>query len=752
MKRNHTLLKIVTVLLTVAMSGYMFCGCSDSNTTASTEKVTEAVSAQEKLNNTGDILSKDETVYVLCGANGDVSKIIVSDWLKNGTEENKIRDLTDLSDVSTVKGNTSYSLDTDNMTVWDAEGGDVYYQGTSTQSLPANVSISYTLDGKSVTSDEMAGKSGKVTIRFDYTNSQYEMVEIDGVKTKIYVPFVMMSGMTLDNECFSNVEISNGKLINMGDTSVVIGFALPGMQDNFDISDQDFEIPNYVEITADVENFSFGSTMTLATNEMFNDIDVTDVDSIDELRDSMDDLTDGMTQLLDGSSLLYENLGLLLEKSTLLVDGINQIADGVSTLNTSGASLYDGTVSLRDNMASLNAGLKTLTSNNDTLNEGSKTVFESLLSMANSQLAEAGLDQLGITVPTLTMSNYDIVLEQLIAALDADTVYKAAYSKALATVTETVIASESEITSGVTEAVREQVEATVITQVRASVEEQVTETVKDQVTAATIQQATGYSVNEYEQYVAAGYVSEDDQTSIKNAIKQQMESETIQDTISSNVESQMKSDTIKATISSYVEAQMASEAIQSTITENVKAKEQSLIDTNMASDKVISQIAAAVKEVNDGAAKMVELKGQLDQYNLFYTGLLTYTAGVKDAYDGSQKLTDGCNTIASYMKQISDGLATLDNAVTELKTKASALPDGVSQLKDGAMQLSDGLKDLNEQGIQKLADFVNSDLNSLIARLQATSDVSKDYNNFSGISDGMNGSVKFIYKTDSIGD
>ena len=76
--------------------------------------------------------------------------------------------------------------------------------------------------------------------------------------------------------------------------------------------------------------------------------------------------------------------------------------------------------------------------------------------------------------------------------------------------------------------------------------------------------------------------------------------------------------------------------------------------------------------------------------------------------------------------------------------------DGVTQLKDGAMQLSDGLKQFNEEGIQKIIDLVDDDLEGVLARVRATIDVSKDYQNFSGISDNMDGQVRFIYRTDEI--
>ena len=85
-----------------------------------------------------------------------------------------------------------------------------------------------------------------------------------------------------------------------------------------------------------------------------------------------------------------------------------------------------------------------------------------------------------------------------------------------------------------------------------------------------------------------------------------------------------------------------------------------------------------------------------------------------------------------------------------MKDSAPALVDGITQLRDGSMELSDGLKQFNEEGIQKLIEAVDGDLEGLSDRIRVIADVAKNYTSFSGISEDMDGDVKFIYKTDSI--
>ena len=55
----------------------------------------------------------------------------------------------------------------------------------------------------------------------------------------------------------------------------------------------------------------------------------------------------------------------------------------------------------------------------------------------------------------------------------------------------------------------------------------------------------------------------------------------------------------------------------------------------------------------------------------------------------------------------------------------------------------------DREGIEKLVQTAGS-LDNLKVRIHNTIDKADDYNTFSGLSNGMHGSVKFVYKTDSI--
>lgn len=760
---SKTTKKILAICLCAALC---LGGAGMAFAQASSKKADDQpVSAAQQAAELQQKISKDETVYVLTGADGSVKKIIVSDWLKNELGSASVADKSDLSDIENVKGDESYTINGDNMTVWDAQGNDIYYQGNIQKELPVGLSVRYYLDGKSVSPEELKGKSGKVTIRFDYENRQYETVQINGVNQRIYVPFAMLTGMILDNDTFQNVQITNGKLVNDGDRTVVVGLAFPGLQENLNLSRDDLSIPDSVEITADVTNFSLGMTVTLACNDLFSqlgDVDLTSLDSTSAL----DQLTGAMDQLLSGSSALYEGLSTLLDKSGELVSGVEELAQGAAAIKSGADSVDDGAAQLKAGLADLSSGLNTLSANSEALNSGAKQVFNSLLETAATQIRAKGFN-----VPDLTIENYAEELNTLIKSLDETTVYETALKQ----VTDAVEAQRPVITQKVTEAVRQQVETKVAAAVRQQVTEEVTAAVQQQVTATVtdtvqqqvaeqvIQAAANMSKADYDAAVAAGIIPQQTQDAVNAAIQAQMGSEAVQSKIAENVSAQMASEAVQSKITENIDTQISSEAVQATITENTDAQLQTeaiqatiqqqtelqvqkAISENMASDAVQSQL----KKASEGAQTLIALKASLDDYNTFYLGLLTYTGGVDDAAAGANALYAGADQLKDGTAQLRAGAAQLYNGVLQLQDGTPALVSGVTQLKDGAMQLSEGLQQFNRDGIQKLVNLLQNDVGDLSARVQATIDVSKDYRSFAGISDDAEGQVKFIYRTDGI--
>lgn len=726
---NKKVTKIIAICLCAVLclggAGVAFAQTGSKQESAQPTAAQKAADLQQKI-------SKDETVYVLAGADGSVQKIIVSDWLKNELGSASLTDKSGLSNIENVKGDESYSINGDNMTVWDAQGNDIYYQGDIQKELPVGLTVRYTLNGKAVSPEQLKGQSGKVTIRFDYENRQYETVQINGQNQRIYVPFAMLTGMILDNDTFRNVTVTNGKLVNDGDRTVVVGLAFPGLQENLNLSRDQLSIPSSVEITADVTDFSLGMTVTLACNDLFSQLGDADLGSLDAAG-SLNKLTDAMDQLLNGSSALYDGLTTLLDKSGELAAGVEELAQGAAAIKAGADSLDEGAAELKAGLADLSEGLNKLSANSAALNGGAEQVFNSLLETATAQIRAKGL-----TVPDLTIENYAEELNKLIKSLDETTVYE----NALTQVTAAVEKQRPLIKEKVTAAVRQEVE----TKVTAAVKTEATTAAQAQVAENVIRTATRMTKKDYDAAVAAGQIPQATQDAVNAAIQAQLSDPDVQKQINAAVEAQMASETVKNTIKAQTDAQMRTEKVQTTISQNVELQVKKAIAENMASDEVQKQLQAA----SEGSKTLIALKASLDDYNAFYLGLLDYTAGVDEAAEGSNELYAGAGDLKDGTAELRAGAAKLYAGVLQLKDGTPALVSGVTQLKDGAMQLSEGLQQLNKEGIQKLTKLLQDDLGDLTARVQATIDVSRDYRSFSGISDDASGQVKFIYRTDEI--
>ena len=293
---------------------------SDAIEEAENSQVVEKVKDAAGVSASSDNVDKEETVYVSANADGSTKEIIVSDWLKNKDKSSTLADSSDLTDIENVKGYEEFVQNSDGTITWNSDGSDIYYQGKSTKELPISMKVTYYVDGKEVPADEMAGKSGKVTMRFDYTNNSKKTVNIKGKDTTIYTPFVTVTGMILPSENFQNVEVSNGKVISDGSNLIVVGMAMSGLSESLGLSDKDYdiEIPDYVEVTADVTDFELETTATIATPDLLSSLNLDDIDSFDDLEDSIDELTDASKQLVDGSGKLKDGSSELKTGTTEL--------------------------------------------------------------------------------------------------------------------------------------------------------------------------------------------------------------------------------------------------------------------------------------------------------------------------------------------------------------------------------------------------------------------------------------------------
>ena len=652
-------------------------------------------------------LSKEETVYVIANADGTPQKLIVSDWLKNAAGMGTVEDTTELTGISTVKGDGNFQKKDGNLGVWDADGNDIYYQGSIQKALPVDMKVTYQLEGKTVSPEELAGQSGKVTIRFDYENKQKEKVLVGEQEEELYVPFVVLTGLVLDNDHFRNVEVSGGRVINDGERTLVMGFCLPGLKDNLDTGSPDFDIEeldlaDYVELTADVTDFELATTLTVATNEIFSDMDVDMQDKMDDLSGDMDELQDAMVQLMDGTSELYDGVLELKDGADDLDEGAGKLDDGAGKLKDGTGSLKSGAGDLADGVNTLVAGLGELTAQNGKLTAAAKALFESSLAQANQSASVkqilAALKGAGmIQEDKLTVSNYG------------------QFSKMLQPMIQQMQQGQ-----GISLAVLE--------------EEEVPEETKEQEDTETSEE----DMETGDQEEAEDSGGETDGTG--NIQGEDTETKEIG---SENSGSENAGTEVIGTENTEAEAAEAETAL----TEEPKVLERENLLVQASPQEQLMQMIMGLM-ASDPTLKPLIVS--VETHYQLYQGILQYTAGTAKAYDGSKALLDGAKKLKAGASDLQDGAGELKDGTAELKDGTLKLLDGVTELRDGSLELKDGTVEFNDEGIQKLTDMLKGDLQDLNDRFEATKEAARAYKSFAGISDDMQGKVKFIYKTAAI--
>ena len=295
---------------------------------------------------------KSETVYVFQKADGSVKNQTVSNSLTNGNGAQLLQDQTDLTDIENVEGDQEFTQSSEG-TVWDAKGSDISYRGTTTKEAPVDIKVSYQLDGKDVSPDEISGKTGHVKIHIAYTNNSRQTVN----GQTVYTPFLAMTGLILDNDNFTNVTTDNAKVIDDGDRHLIAGYAMPGLKESLGLDDSiDLDIPSSVDIEADATDFSLDSMLTLVSSDFFGDVDVDNLNA-GNIQDQLNQMQDAMNQLIDGGATLTDGLQQLSEGAKAVDDGAQQLSAGSGKLVDGSQSLVEGTTQVSAGAEQLSQGM-----------------------------------------------------------------------------------------------------------------------------------------------------------------------------------------------------------------------------------------------------------------------------------------------------------------------------------------------------------------------------------------------------------
>ena len=350
MNLSHTVKVVGSVVLSAVMAGSMmpvtvFAQSNDENPT-----------------------EKTETVYSVLNSDGSISDTIVSSWLHDEDGINNIKETLNLTDVKNIKSNEKPSKDGNTYT-WNANGNDVYYEGTATKQLPVSVKIRYELDGQEMSAKDMEGKSGHLKLMISFTNNYSQVKNINGKSIVIHPSYLAGGMLNMSTGKFSNVKCESGKIVNDG-TNEMLAFAnIPGLNETLksaglDKVNNQLGISDDVTVEADVNDFDLGSIMVGMTNEIDLASELGEIGSVSELTDGIDQLIEADNQLIDGSKQLYDGTTQLKEQAAPLTGSSDQVRQ-----------LSSGAIQLNDGVKALQTGLTAYTNGVDTLAAGSQQLY-----------------------------------------------------------------------------------------------------------------------------------------------------------------------------------------------------------------------------------------------------------------------------------------------------------------------------------------------------------------------------------------
>lgn len=710
-KIKERILRLTMGVGVAAVVGVTGCGktdaSSDSEETAKTEAVQETADTKEESEPSENTKKQDseekdktETVYVKSDAKGNPREITVQTKLKNTGDGDRIKDYTNLTDIKNKEGDETFTQNGDGTIEWENHGEDITYEGTGSAELPVDVSISYELDGQPVEPEELAGKSGQLKIRFDYKNKTTQTIKVEGKEEQVSVPFAAISTMLLSDDHASNIKVENGKVMDIDGQKLVVGYACPGLTKSLKLATyeptEDIDIPEYVEVTADVTDFSLDFTATIFSSGLLEDMDLKNLDNVDEMSDNMKKLEEATDKLSDGAGALEE--GMETYKTYL-----NQYLSGVTALNQGAGALESGLQVMNEKKGELQTGATLLKESLTTLHN---TLAEIRLPQGNS------VDLSGMETAAKQLEADGTKLNEVLNGMSTGLARMQQLAQEVSTY-KTTVETQMETAKTALDAIDW---AALDQAVRAD-----SQAKADAAVDAALQKALeNYGLSTDQIQAAVGEVK----TAVNGALEQVSVGEEAKTQI------QKAKDALEAIPTITIpEVSLDTEQLTETLTDMEKQM------------KILAGYGTTLSTVSQtAAASLQELQ----------TGLTALQAGTAQLQEGSGQLEAGVAAFGEGIQQLYQGATALHQGSGQLSSSGTALISGLDTMISGMDSLHQGLVKFDEDGIQELSDLTGTDLTSLANRIRALKKADGRYDNYGGIREGESGSVRFIIETDEI--
>lgn len=570
--------------------------------------------------------------------------------------------------------------------VWKNVEGDIYYQGKTNKALPLDVKITYFLNGKEMNPKELVGQSGDITIQLALINLDKHEVEIKGETQTICTPFASLAIINLPQDKFTNVQAENAHVLSDGNNQVITYLSFPGLEDSMQVN----QFLDDLDMDLDM---NLEDTLTITAHVENFEMGSIYIAATPQVLESED--VEETTKLDD----LRDDLDELKDASQEITDGTVDLADGQKEFYEGMQKFYDGVNELHDKMPELEDGINQIAD--------------------GAEHAKAGADELNKGGQQLAKSVPEF----------------SAGAKAYAEGAQNFANGATQLISGLTAA---QAGAQAI---NAGVNG----------SGGLVEQMNTMAGGAGQLAVGSGAVA-DGLTNIKDVL--------------SSIDTTNLSDADKAKLAGCIDGlQKEDGLINSTkAIQAGNANMQSNLNANLAADGAVTQLAAGANALATGLNDATLTAG----LNALNAGATQLSTNAPKLVAGANQLGTGLNALAKGIEDLDTGMAKLVkegtrklksktpdlvNGVNDLQSATVELYNGSKKLYDGSMDLNEGMTKFNRDGIIKLTDEVDGKLDcfqDVLDRKDVMVELSENYGTFTGLSDGMDGSVKFVIKTNEL--
>ncbi|MBR3740034.1 MAG: hypothetical protein IKN04_06170 [Clostridia bacterium] len=350
--------------------------------------------------------TKHERVYIVAGPDGEIRSLTDSIRLENNDGLDEINDVSLLTGIENMSGDETFTRDGDAL-IWQAQGNDIIYQGTSDQAPAILPEVSLTLDGGAVTAAELKNKTGEAVLTVTYS-------------AKIDLPALAITLLPLPASGMENLQVENAMIISEAGQRILVGYAVPG-------ADTELQLPDHFTVSFHADHADLPWMMTLISADPIRlacrEIDARldfDPRNIASLASSL------LTALKNGEDLPMQP-GLQNLKTNIVLGQVNnffhsltKLDEDALSLGSSAAGIADSTQALQGSAAEAKTSAGTLQSALNGLQTGgdSLNVQADALLTAAFQSVHAQLAAMDVTAPDLTADNYAEALDAAVQGTD----------------------------------------------------------------------------------------------------------------------------------------------------------------------------------------------------------------------------------------------------------------------------------------------------------------------------------------------